>query len=460
MANINDPVPSTNPLETSQEMLNPVPLSMKPPPPAPKSPPKSEKEEATVEGETEDIKEQGDEMEEEIDYVALKKLEKRATRYTIGFCLDLMWCNSVQFDELLELIKYQGWVHMLSNSANNVLVPDLMDDFCASFEYEGGNCKGRVNGTPIEFNAEYLSNLFRVPNEGYDAYFKGKFNLKLGGATMNEIMNFFGGEKGTSKIDHNRLSPLHKLLFNVVWRTILPRTQKRNEANLLDISVMYCLAKKIKINFPALMIQHLEHCVPKGFKVGYGALLTTVFESLDVELDDLDVIRLKGENKIQESTLLNLGIIVVEGKCKFVEEEKEDKRKGVEKLEQEQNEVPQKKGNRKRRTPAETPKRKSRRIAASSSVSRKLSPQYMVLSDEEKTTKEQPTEDCFSTAVPDSKEHEVVMKKLELIEAKMDKLQQTVLEVVTSMQRNHEEVIKAIADITTEEVPVEEELEA
>ena len=129
-----------------------------------------------------------------------------------------------------------------------------------------------------------MANLFGVPNEGYDNYFKGKYNLKIGKIGKDEILKELGGVEKVNKIDHNSLSPLGKLMFNVVRRTVFPRTQKRGEANLLDCVVIYCLVFNVQVNFPSLMISHLDHTVPSGLKVGYGSLLTTIFKSFNVPL--------------------------------------------------------------------------------------------------------------------------------------------------------------------------------
>lgn len=52
----------------------------------------------------------------------------------------------------------------------------------------------------------------------------------------------------------------------------------------MDMAVIFCISKKIKVNFPSLIYQHLAHCVPSRTKVGYGAIFSTVFENARVVL--------------------------------------------------------------------------------------------------------------------------------------------------------------------------------
>ncbi|XP_021747556.1 dynein assembly factor 4, axonemal-like [Chenopodium quinoa] len=110
-------------------------------------------------------------------------------------------------------------------------------------------------------------------------------------------------------MSHNDLNPLNKLLFNLVKKTILPRTAKKGEACLMDMAVIFCLSKKIKVNFPALMYQHLAHCIPSRTKVGYGAILSTVFENAGVVLKGrYGALDEKPENVLNEETLAGLSL--------------------------------------------------------------------------------------------------------------------------------------------------------
>lgn len=90
----------------------------------------------------------------------------------------------------------------------------------------------------IKFDAGYISYLFKVPNEGYENYFKGTYNLKIGQVPKEEIIASLGGKKGASKVNHNNFTPLQKMLFNIVWCVVFPRTRTRDETNMLDCAMM------------------------------------------------------------------------------------------------------------------------------------------------------------------------------------------------------------------------------
>ena len=118
-------------------------------------------------------------------------------------------------------------------------------------------------------------------------------------------MKFLGIQEKKGRISHNTLSPLHKLLYNISRRFILPRNSKRSEVNLRDATLIYCLANHIKINFPSLMISHLVDCIEKKYMIGYGGLLTWIFKKFGVPLEGLHF-PVGSNNKIGAKCLTNL----------------------------------------------------------------------------------------------------------------------------------------------------------
>ncbi|XP_056682692.1 uncharacterized protein [Spinacia oleracea] len=149
--------------------------------------------------------------------------------------------------------------------------------------------------------------------------------------TNEQLVEAIGGDLKVCSLTNQSLfpTPLQKLLFNLVRRGIVPRTQKRTLANLYDASLMYCLEHKIPINFPALMIKHLSHCVPSDYKVGYASLLTMVFRSFSVDLRDYGELMVTSQQIVQSDLLKSMNLQVVNGRlCWAMATVKEPKSKG------------------------------------------------------------------------------------------------------------------------------------
>jgi len=80
--------------------------------------------------------------------------------------------------------------------------------------------------------------------------------------------------------------PLHQLLFWFVIKNIIPRGQRRNMADAMDQYLIDLLDREEQINLPALMIRHIARMAntSREHDLGYGFLLTQVFEFFEIEL--------------------------------------------------------------------------------------------------------------------------------------------------------------------------------
>ena len=169
----------------------------------------------------------------------------------------------------------------------NSIFPNIMREFISNFSNDCGMCSSVVRNIKIEFNSALLAEWFKISNVGFDTYSIGA-KIVFSGINEKTIFKFLGVEQKRGKISHNVLSPLHKLLYNVARRFILPRNSKRSEVSLRDATLIYCMDNQIKINFPSLMISHLSDCIEKKNVVGYGGLLTWIFRKFEVPLDGLE----------------------------------------------------------------------------------------------------------------------------------------------------------------------------
>ena len=179
-----------------------------------------------------------------------------------------------------------------------------MREFISNFSIYNAVCLSVVKEMEIEFNSLMWGEWFGVPAVGFDTYHVGS-KIVFSGINKKTVLKFLGIHEKKGIISHNILSPLHKLLYNIARRFILPRNSKRSEVNLRDATLIYCLANHIKINFLSLMISHLSDCIEKKYLVGYGGLLTWIFKKFGVPLDGLHF-PMSSNNKIGAKCLKNL----------------------------------------------------------------------------------------------------------------------------------------------------------
>ena len=192
----------------------------------------------------------------------------------------------------------------MSNFYCNPIYPNLMREFILSFSIENGVCSSVVKNIKIEFNCMMLGEWFGVPAIGFDTSYVGSTSV-FSGINEKTVLKFLAIYEKKGRISHNTLSPLHKLLFKIAQRFILPRNSKRSEVNLRDATLIYCLAKHIKINFPSIMISNLFDYIEKKYMEGYGGLLTWIFSKFGVPLEGL-YFPMSSNNKIGAKCLTNL----------------------------------------------------------------------------------------------------------------------------------------------------------
>jgi len=108
------------------------------------------------------------------------------------------------------------------------------------------------------------------------------------------------------------MTPLHQLMFWFLIKNIIPRGQGRNQADAMDQCLTDLIDQGDQINLLALMIKHIPRIsnTTRAHDLGYGFLLTRVFEHFRVELQrkvDAQVI-----DEVGSSRLMGCGFDLVQ----------------------------------------------------------------------------------------------------------------------------------------------------
>jgi len=107
------------------------------------------------------------------------------------------------------------------------------------------------------------------------------------------------------------MAPLHQLLFWFIIKNVIPRGQGRNQADVMDQCFTDLMDRGEQINLPAIMIWHIARIAntTREHDLGYGFLLTRVFEYFGVELKKKVGVQVIDE--IGSSTLMGCGFDLV-----------------------------------------------------------------------------------------------------------------------------------------------------
>ena len=210
--------------------------------------------------------------------------EELSKEMIVGYGLDKQWYESTSFPQLHAILQTQFWETLMAEHCCNPMYPELIREFVLNFSVHNGVCTSSIKNVKIEFNGQILGEWLGVPATGFDVYYVGS---KIFFSVIDEknVWKFLGINEKRGKVSHNILYPVHKLLYNIARRFILPQNSKRSEVNLRDATLIYCMANNIKINFPSLMISYLSGFISKRCVIGYGGLLTWTFRKLGVPLE-------------------------------------------------------------------------------------------------------------------------------------------------------------------------------
>ncbi|KAH0669785.1 hypothetical protein KY285_023938 [Solanum tuberosum] len=236
---------------------------------------------------TSKLEESGPKETDEIDSARALSFRRRSVirgRVITGFGGDEM-------SELLALLQAQRWIELLSQGTHRCRIGrEETRKFNLNAKGSDSSISSTVCGVSFTLNAEILSSILGVPNSGWGYYVKRDWPPLKGNTFALEICCRFSNDPTLNeytRVDKGSMLPLHRLLFDVVHKIVLPRKQKRTEANYLNLTLMEWLLSKIQINLPALIISHIHGlCVfdKKERGLAYGFWLGMVFEHFCVPI--------------------------------------------------------------------------------------------------------------------------------------------------------------------------------
>jgi len=186
-------------------------------------------------------------------------------------------------------------------------------EFYANVSVSKGMLISTVNGVFIEVDARALGVILGVPTIGFDLYIRENKSL-LDKAKLLELAQRLSqqpGLKSPQAVKKGDTQPLHQLIFRFIIKNIIQRAQGRNQADAMDHYLTDLMDQREQINLPAFMISHIGRIAttPRANDLGYGFLLTKVFEHFGVELKkkiDAQVI-----DEIGSRTIMGCGFALI-----------------------------------------------------------------------------------------------------------------------------------------------------
>ncbi|KAK2397621.1 hypothetical protein QL285_059179 [Trifolium repens] len=203
-------------------------------------------------------------------------------------------CRIYDFDSLLQggidvlrLTEIQGWTNLFR--LRETVYTQLVQAFYYNAEIDSDNCtiKSNLKGKVVNLDPEELGRILELPTDGEKIFGDGWFSKAK--VKRSELMKeIFTPEGATLPQPQNSfLKKEYKVIFNMIQNHIFPRMGTKEKVHDGDMMIMYYLGSGKRLNLPYVMIQHMIEAAGSGTKkitIPYGAHLTKVFKSADVNL--------------------------------------------------------------------------------------------------------------------------------------------------------------------------------
>ncbi|XP_015089745.1 neurofilament medium polypeptide-like [Solanum pennellii] len=186
--------------------------------------------------------------------------------------------------QVCELLRFQGWEELFLEPSL-IYEKEVVDFYTNLIILEGDVVSSSVKGVDIVFDATKLGEILHIPSVGINEY-------NWGFDEYSSLPAKFSQGRVNSRAQtvlKGIMRSLHKLLFEIVHKVILPRGHQRHIASIRDIGLINAIECKERIDWPTLIIQHLARIVdPKlgSHQLAFGNLLTRVFDAFEVPLGE------------------------------------------------------------------------------------------------------------------------------------------------------------------------------
>ena len=188
------------------------------------------------------------------------------------------------FDDLLQLIKFQGWENLCSQPV--VIDPDLIRAFYAKFKLlpgtEADGPVGHYNfeGESFTVTSTVIKRVLKVPAEGFCTLPSKGWTLDGRVAILQRLFGLVPPQR--KEMTTHCLSLLGKMTHQFITRVVVPRQEKHTSLNINDAILLDLFLRKEKINLPRIILSHMGKSTVRTHSLPYAALIKELLKREDL----------------------------------------------------------------------------------------------------------------------------------------------------------------------------------
>ncbi|KAG5604260.1 hypothetical protein H5410_025752 [Solanum commersonii] len=186
---------------------------------------------------------------------------------------------------ICELLNSQGWGDLFLDIKMPVHEKEVVEFYTNLKVLEENVVTSTVKGVKLVFYRRRLGEILCIPSARLAEYVWATDEQCI-------LTTKYSQGRVTSKarkVLKSEMAPVHKLLFELVHKGVLPRGHRRHIASFRDMGIANALERKEPIDWPSLMIKHMARISdpqPGSHQLAFGNLLTRVFTAFGVPLGE------------------------------------------------------------------------------------------------------------------------------------------------------------------------------
>ena len=226
-------------------------------------------------------------------------------------CFD--WLKSQKLDNVRRLLKDQSLRKFLEMKGN--IYPDLVRVFYTNLKFEGNNLVSHVKGVEMEITHEVWTVVAGLKFSG--------LRINKGNLGVVEDFNKIQFYKSCLKNNQSQVSTCsvgglkldERLLALIVTWILTPRGSKHSVLTEEDLVYIFCITKKVKINWIHIIKEHMQKAMRLGdYHYPYAVLISKFLLYFEVNLEDETSELVKSTQELNNGSLSKMGFTKVGGK--------------------------------------------------------------------------------------------------------------------------------------------------
>ncbi|KAF7811884.1 Retrovirus-related Pol polyprotein from transposon RE1 [Senna tora] len=158
-----------------------------------------------------------------------------------------------------KMFKFNGWEPFLS--LKETVYPQLIRELYSNLRFNPDTLESTIliRGRRAMLNRDFLSEYIK------------------------ELMG-----KESSVWHVSMLIADNRILFHIIDQVVMPKLNKANDPNNVELFIMWCLSRYLRVNLPHIILSHMKHICQSSHELSYGMVITHIAKFIKADLSQYE----------------------------------------------------------------------------------------------------------------------------------------------------------------------------